>query len=183
MAFSLPATVITTEQPTLEGPLPSCRPILTARLCEAPCSHCPARPYPGPARPYIRGEFSPPPDHSSSCLPGPQEGSSCWQVTEYSGLRAGWQMARNGLLQKQARHRLAHLPAPGPAPPSLGGAVPRVPVTARAQRVNTQEWRRGQGWAESRSSSARHTQLVRLAAGSPPGLPHLPPPVPGMMAT
>lgn len=49
--------------------------------------------------------------------------------------------------------------------------------------MNTQERRRRQGQAGSRSSSALHTQLVGLAAGSPPGLPHLPPPVPGMMDT
>lgn len=88
----------------------------------------------------------------------------------------------------QLRSRLdtalgACLPLPRPSHTFPGGAVPQVPVTAGARRVNTQEWRRGQGQALSRSSSALHTQLVGLAAGSPPGLPHLPPPVPGMMAT
>lgn len=164
-------TAITAEQPTLEGPLPRTTSSLPG--CVRPLA---PTPQPTLALPDATS------DKRFPCLLPWAPGG----LFLPAGHKARWTSGRLAGGQERAAPAAGRTPpwAPacsGPAPPSPWGAVPQVPVTAAARRVNTQERRRGRGQTGSRSSSARHTQLVGLAAGSPPGLPHLPPPVPGMM--
>lgn len=114
-------TALTSEQPTLEGPPAE------ADTSLLPGCVRPLAPTPQPTLALL--DLTPGEGFPTSCPglqlpPWPSQGSSCWQVTEHSGLRAGGQVARKGLLWQQVGHRLGRLPAPGPAPPCPGEPCP-----------------------------------------------------------
>lgn len=167
-------TAITAEQPTLEGPLPRTTSSLPG--CVRPLApNSPA--YPGPARCYITGEvFLPPALGSRRALPAGRS-----QSTVDFGQAGRW--PGKGCCGSRSDTALgACLLRPSPTFPG-GSRAPGAGHGGRSPAGEHPQRRRGRGQAGSCSSSARRTQLVGLAAGSPPGLPHLPPSVPGMMAT
>lgn len=179
----------TTDQHTREGTrLPGqthpCFQVVQATLLTLPSPLCPS-----PARPHSRGEALSSPAEGFSCLLGSsRKGSPQRQVRErrHNGPWTGWRRpagpprAGKGC-SPQAGQTSPWVPTcPGPAPPFSGGAVLKAPGPGKSQ-ADEPPPRVAAG--REPLASARRTQLVGPAAGSPTGLPRLPPPAPGMKAT